>query len=277
MNHRKLVHGSAYNNAHVPPQHMMQPIPMQLPAHANHISQPASGALYGFAAPRLNPVSMQTMMRPAPPYIHGGHSPAIRHIQPVPPTPVSPQIQQGLFMGYQQPCSFQPTAASQHQQFQLRPPVDAPICPPPSSSSMTPQEKIEKLRYLQQMQARFAVEQQQQQFVAQGVAQGVAPMDSSLSPTLGNVPAQLPQVMPVKQPDVAVTASEMKMSGVESDFEPSLSVGQTSLETTSEDECGSVEAVVLEHLQSAMKSVLLYFFPVQYSHSRGRLRACQAL
>jgi len=120
---------------------------------------------------------------------------------------------------------------------------------------MTPQEKIEKLRYLQQMQARFAVEQQQQQFVAQGVA----PMDSSLSPGLGNVPAQLPQVMPVRQPDVAVTGSEMKMSGVESDFEPSLSVGQTSLETTSEDECGSVEAVVLDQLQNAMKSVNFSF------------------
>lgn len=116
---------------------------------------------------------------------------------------------------------------------------------------MTPQEKIEKLRYLQQMQARLAVEQQQQQFVAQGVA----PMDSSLSPGLGNVPAQLPQVMPVRQPDVAVTGSEMKMSGVESDFEPSLSVGQTSLENTSEDECGSVEAVVLDQLQNAMKSL----------------------
>jgi hypothetical protein len=119
---------------------------------------------------------------------------------------------------------------------------------------MTPQEKIEKLKYLQQMQARLAVEHQQQQFVAQGVA----PMDSSLSPSLGNVPAaQLPQIMPVRQPDVpATTVSEMKMSGVESDFEPSLSVGQTSLDTTSEDEGGSMEAVVLDQLQNTIDSVL---------------------
>lgn len=251
LNHRKFVHGSAYSNGVAPPPHMLQPIPMQLPAHSNHFNQPSTAALYGFAAPRLNTSPMQPMMRPAPPYIHVGHNPAMRHIQPVPPTTVSPQVQPGLFLGYQQPCSFQPVAAAQHQQFQLRPPVDAPICPPPSSASMTPQEKIEKLRYLQQMQARFAVEQQQQQFVAQGVT----PMDSSPSPSHGNVPAQLPQVMPVRQPDVAVTGSEMKMSGVESDFEPSLSVGQTSLETTSEDECGSVEAVVLDQLQNAMKSL----------------------
>jgi hypothetical protein len=194
-------------------------------------------------------------MRPAAPYIHVGFTPSIRHIQPVPPTPASSQVQQGLFMGYQQPGSFQPTAmVSPHQQFQLRPPVEAPICPPSSSSSMTPQEKIEKLKYLQQMQARLAVEHQQQQFVAQGVA----PMDSSLSPSLGNVPAaQLPQIMPVRQPDVpATTVSEMKMSGVESDFEPSLSVGQTSLDTTSEDEGGSMEAVVLDQLQNTIDSVL---------------------
>lgn len=248
LNHRKYVHGPTYNNAPVPPPHMLQPIPLQLPAHANHFHQPSAAALYGFNAPRLSPLPMQSMMRPAPPYIHVGHGTPMRHIQPVPPATGSPQVQQGLFMGYQQPSSFQPVAAAQHQQFQLRPPVDAPICPPPSSSSMTPQEKIEKLRYLQQMQARFAVEQQQQQFVAQCVA----PMDSSTSPSLSNVPVQ---VMPVRQPDVAATGSEMKMSGVESDFEASLSVGQTSLETTSEDECVSVEAVVLDQLQNSVKSL----------------------
>ena len=208
------------------------------------------------------------MMRPAPPYIHVGYTPSIRHIQPVPPTPVSPQVQQGLFLGYQPPaCSFQPTAMlSPHQQFQLRPPpADAPICPPPSSSSMTPQEKIEKLKYLQQMQARLAVEHQTQQFVAQGVA----PMDSSLSPSLSSVPAaQLPQIIPVRQPDVpATTVSEMKMSAAESDFEPSLSVGQASLDTTSEDEGASMEAVVLDQLQNTMKSVLFLLntlMPTEY-------------
>lgn len=120
---------------------------------------------------------------------------------------------------------------------------------------MTPQEKIEKLKYLQQMQARLAVEHQQQQFVAQGVA----PVDSSLSPSLGSMPvAQLPQIIPVRQPDAPVTStvSEMKMSAVaESDFEPSLSVGQTSLDNTSEDEGSSTEAVVLDQLQNTMKSV----------------------
>ncbi|KAG0562144.1 hypothetical protein KC19_9G121100 [Ceratodon purpureus] len=253
LNHRKFIHGSAYSNSHVLPPHMLQPIPMQLTAHANHFSQPqTAAALYGFVAPRSNLASMQPMIRPAPPYIHVGYTPSIRHIQPVPPTPVSSQT--GLFMGVQKPASFQANGMmSPHPQFQLRSPVDAPICPPLSSSSMTPQEKIEKLKYLQQMQARLAVEHQQQQFVAQGAA----PIDSSLSPSLGNVPAaQLPQIMPLRQPDVPVTTvSEMKISAVESDFELSLSVGQTSLDTAPEDEGGSMEAVVLDKLQNTVKSL----------------------
>lgn len=63
---------------------------------------------------------------------------------------------------------FQASASiDQQQQLQSGPSFDAPCRPPTASPSMTPQEKLEKLRRRQQMQARIAVEQQQQLLVSQ--------------------------------------------------------------------------------------------------------------
>lgn len=116
---------------------------------------------------------------------------------------------------------------------------------------MTPQEKIEKLRYLQQMQARIAVEQQQQQLIAQGVA----PLDPS---SLLNGHTQLPHALPLSQPEVPANNVDVKLAVSENDMEMPLSAGQTNADTTSDDEGGSLEAAVLEQLQRTMKSVTFY-------------------
>ena len=113
---------------------------------------------------------------------------------------------------------------------------------------MTPQEKIEKLKFLQQMQARFAVEQQQQQFAAQGIA----PLDTS---GLRKGVALVPQNEAEKELDVDVKPSESKMPVSDSNFEPSLSVGQTSVEVTSDEEGGSLESAVLDQLHNTIKTV----------------------
>ena len=178
------------------------------------------------------------------------------HLMPsVAPPSVPPQMQaQGVYLGYQQ----QPGAFSQpmphHPRHPVRPPGEIPIRPATSGPTMTPQEKIEKLRFLQQMQARLAVEQQQQQFASQNVA-----LDSRV-PSKGH--AQLPQCLSISQVDVAVTSSDLgRAAASESDFEQSLSVGQTSVEATSDDEGGSLEAGVLEQLQNSMKTVRIFYSP----------------
>lgn len=171
----------------------------------------------------------------------------------VAPPSVPPQMQaQGVYLGYQQ----QPGAFSQpmphHPRHPLGPLGETPIGPATSGTAMTPQEKIEKLHFLQQMQARLAVEQQQQQFASQGVAF----MDSRV-PCKGQ--AQLPQRLSICLPDVAVTSSDLgRAAASDSDFEQSLSVGQTSAEASSDDEGGSLEAGVLEQLQNSMKTVRIF-------------------
>ena len=188
------------------------------------------------------------MIRPVPPYVHVGFSTPLHVIPQVAPPSVPGQMQgQAMYVGYQQPCAF-PQPMPPYQQHQLRPPGEVQVLPQPSTPTMTPQEKIEKLKFLQQMQARFAVEQQQQQFAAQGIA----PLDTS---GLRKGVTPVPQNLSVKELDADVKPSETKMPAADSDFEPSLSVGQTSVGVTSDDEGGSLEASVLEQLQNTIKTV----------------------
>jgi hypothetical protein len=232
---------------------MLQPMPLHLSPHAAHLHQPSPSTLHGYSVSPVALSPLQPMIRSASPYVHTKYGAPVHLMPPVTPTPVAVRVPgQNLCVGYQQPCAFpQPLPQHQQQQPQLRLPGEVPICPPASSPIMTPQEKIEKLRYLQQMQARFAVEQQQQQLIAQGVA----PLNPS---ALLNGHTQLPHTSPLNQPEVPANNGDVKMAVSENDMETSLSAGQTNAEATSDDEGGSLEAAVLEQLQRTMKSVSFY-------------------
>ncbi|XP_024371113.1 uncharacterized protein [Physcomitrium patens] len=243
LNHRKGFHGAGYGGPRT-----LHPMPMHMPAQVAHLNQPSTPNMHSYPVnpSNLSP-AMQPMFRPGAPYMHGGYSPM--HVMPQVAPPTGPaQLQgQGLYVGYPQPCAFpQPLPPYQHQ---LRPPGKVSVRPPPSTSTMTPQEKIEKLKLIQQMHARLAVEQQGQQFAAQGVA----PLDTS-GPRKGVTP-MLPCVAS-KEVDVGVKLSETKMPVTESDTEPSLSVGQTVVDGVSDDEGGSLESAVLDQLQNTIKTHL---------------------
>lgn len=79
------------------------------------------------------------------------------------------QHSQSMFVDISQAISQgqkQPRPLSQASPMASSWPLDAANCPPTRSLNMTPQEKMEKLRWRQQMQARLAIEQQQQQLLA---------------------------------------------------------------------------------------------------------------
>lgn len=245
FNHRKVFHATALGGPQAP--QVLHPMPMQIPAQTAHLHQPSTPGMHGYPVNASTLLPLQPMIRPVPPYVHVGYSPL--HVIPeVAPASVPGQMQrQGLYVGYQQPCAF-PQPLPPYQQHQLRPPGEVQVLPQPSTPTMTPQEKIEKLKFLQQMQARLAVEQQQHQFAAQGIA----PLDTS---GLRKGVTPVPQSIAVKELDVDAKPSETKMLVSDSEFELSLSVGQTSVEVTSDNEGGSLEAEVLDQLQMTIKTV----------------------
>ena len=106
-------------------------------------------------------------MQPVP-YIHAGygfhahphHMHAMNHV--VPPTQQQQQTQP-VFLGYQTPYNTDPSPKISRGKAGFEVPYKSPNV----GSTMTPQEKIEKLRWRQKMQARLAVEQQQQKLLNQ--------------------------------------------------------------------------------------------------------------
>lgn len=164
----------------------------------------------------------------------GGYGPvgAIRQFQAAAP---AAQMQ---FVGYQPPSPFQPAMGVPHPEFRLRVPVDSRSRGSGGSSgNMTREEKVEKLRYLQGMQTgRVAVEQQHSGMESGGGVGQARGMS--------------------RQVEVGTASgSEMRAAGMEGGYSPSLSVGQTSLETTSEEENRAMEGAVLGRLQETLKSV----------------------
>lgn len=130
------------------------------------IQNSVSSALQIFPSPvhatqkQLGEANSLRQVYPQVPYIHTGHGYPLHYMPIMPSLPnLRPQSDQSqsLFVGYQlaSDVSNQP----QH----TKKPFEIPLRP----SNMTPQEKIEKLRWRQQMQARLAIEHQQQQFGGQ--------------------------------------------------------------------------------------------------------------
>ncbi|KAI5063795.1 hypothetical protein GOP47_0020465 [Adiantum capillus-veneris] len=130
------------------------------------------------------PIVPMQCLQPVP-YVHAGFGfPTHHHLPVVVPTPSAMQQQlqppgQPVFI------SYQPQFIEALKLQQSKGTFDVSSQSPTASSTMTPQEKIEKLRWRQKMQARLAVEQQQQQLINQRLipeqAQFARPSSSPLN------------------------------------------------------------------------------------------------
>ncbi|MCO5580539.1 hypothetical protein L7F22_034407 [Adiantum nelumboides] len=130
------------------------------------------------------PISPMECLQPVP-YVHAGFGFPTHHHLPV-VVPVSALMPQQLQpQGQAVIKCYQPHFIEAPKLQQNRGTLDATSQSPTVSSTMTPQEKIEKLRWRQKMQARLAVEQQQQQLISQRLiseqAQLVRPIPSQLN------------------------------------------------------------------------------------------------
>eukprot|EP00252_Welwitschia_mirabilis_P003474 TRINITY_DN1353_c0_g1_i6.p1 TRINITY_DN1353_c0_g1~~TRINITY_DN1353_c0_g1_i6.p1 ORF type:complete len:785 (-),score=210.01 TRINITY_DN1353_c0_g1_i6:348-2702(-) len=121
----------------------------------------ASSALQVFPSPAHSSEQHveETSLRqtyPQVPYVHAGYGYPMHYVPFLPSLPnYHPQLgqPQSMFTAYQPPTDMK---NQQQNTKKLR--ESSPVRP----LTMTPQEKIEKLRWRQQMQARLAIEQQQQ-------------------------------------------------------------------------------------------------------------------
>ncbi|KAL2649672.1 hypothetical protein R1flu_017800 [Riccia fluitans] len=149
-----------------PPLQMYPPVPgmMSLPPHQFQMPQNVPYIQVGYPVhhmPMVPSKLMPHMQYPQPMFVDmqsaSNHQqrPPNQHVSPM-PSPLAPKVP------FQVPGSME----QQQQQLQAHPSFDPSCRPPAASPSMTPQEKLEKLRWRQQMQARIAVEQQQQQLLA---------------------------------------------------------------------------------------------------------------
>lgn len=203
------------------------------------------------------------------PYIHAGYGLPYHHVPIMVngSSPIPQQIHpsQQVYVGYQpisphtpKPVLDQSQLSSLEQleqQKQLRQHLDMPPRPPPASSpTMTPQEKVEKLRWRQQMQARLAVQQQQQQ-----LAQQVGLEQLQKQQLLQSNSNQHQQHMQDSVARAPGDQQDVKTARVTSEAEQeSASLnqdGSASTPAAQQDEDDSLEAVVLSQLESTMLRV----------------------
>jgi hypothetical protein len=125
---------------------------------------------------------------------------------------------------------------------------------------MTPQEKLEKLRWRQQVQAQLAVEQQQQQLALQGLTAVDETVLSQTPEGSGIMP-----VSPLKQSAISLSVK----SSSEINPEPSLSVGQESTRPLLGEEDRKEEAEMLLQLENTIKQVMFGFRSLSDIWRRG--------
>lgn len=201
-----------------------------------------SSALQIFPSPvhasqkQLGEANSLKQVYPQVPYIHAGYGYPLHYIPIMPSLPnLRPQSDQSqsLFIGYQLPAdvSNQP----QH--------INKPFEIPSRPSSMTPQEKIEKLRWRQQMQARLAIEHQQQQFGGQNDS-----MDHSL---VNKQPQKNQSQDAVVSPKEGASKILQSLS-VESDSLTPRENSTAASAITYIDDDGSLEGTVLHQLQNVI-------------------------
>ncbi|CAK9867278.1 unnamed protein product [Sphagnum jensenii] len=197
---------------------------------------PSSNSHLGYAS---------DLQRPIMPYMPAAYAPSMHLLPALPPNILHAQMQQqqGLYTHYHEPCLQQGELQLPNH---LQPQPDMAVPCPSSSSSMTPQEKLEKLRWRQQVQAQLAVEQQQQQLALQGLTTVDETVLSQTPEGSGIMP-----VSPLKQSAISLSVK----SSSEINPEPSLSVGQASTRPLLGEDDRKEEAEMLLQLENTIKQL----------------------
>jgi hypothetical protein len=197
---------------------------------------PSSNSHLGYAS---------DLQRPIMPYVPAAYAPSMHLLPALPPNILRAQMQQqqGLFTHYHEPCLQQGELQLPNH---LQPQPDMAVPCPSSSSSMTPQEKLEKLRWRQQVQAQLAVEQQQQQLALQGL--------TAVDETVLSQTPEGSGIMPVSSLKQSAISLSVKSSS-EINPEPSLSVGQASTRPLLGEEDRKEEAEMLLQLENTIKQL----------------------
>ncbi|XP_057826591.2 uncharacterized protein LOC131038234 isoform X1 [Cryptomeria japonica] len=170
------------------------------------------------------------------PYIHAGYGYPLHHVPAMPYlSNLRPQAEQGnpLFVGCQIPTDI---SNQPHQ-------ISKPAVIPSRPSSMTPQEKIEKLRWRQQMQARLAVEHQHQELDSQKTCTNHSPVHKQPQ----NIHCQQVEVKPMEG-----LTKVLQSTNTDSDSLAPHENSRAVSELTYSDSDGSLEANVLHQLQNVI-------------------------
>lgn len=209
---------------------------------SSNIQNSVSSALQVFPSPG-HPSQKQSgeanslrQVYPQVPYIHPGYGYPLHYMPIMPSLPnLRPQSDQSqsLFIGYQLPADVS------NQPQHIKKPFEIPSRPP----SMTPQEKIEKLRWRQHMQARLAIEHQQQQFGGQ---------NDSMDHSLVNKQPQKNQSQHAVVTPKEGTSKILQSLSVESDSLTPQENSPVASVVTNVDDDGSLEAAVLHQLQNVI-------------------------
>jgi hypothetical protein len=241
---QRVVQGMPHVHFQEPQQ--LRPMAYQLLLPRQH-NQPSNSCL-GY------PPHLQ---RPIMPYMPTGYAPCMHLLPALPPNLLHAQMQQqqqqqGPYTNFHEPC---PTRLSDVPlpPHHLLPQQELPVPCHSSSSSMTRQEKLEKLRRRQQMQAQLAVERQQQQLALQGLTTIEVPV----LPKMHVEPSEIMPGSHLKQSAISLSvksSSEMSPEG-------SFSVGQTTnTQPLLGEEEQAMDANVLLQLQNMITQVIILDF-----------------
>ncbi|KAH8937578.1 hypothetical protein BDL97_16G035600 [Sphagnum fallax] len=218
--------------------HLSQLMPLQMPMHSN-LSLPPSVSVQPV------PSTMQAVVQPLMPYMPPAYSQPLHPVPTLAPTPSFPgqvhQQPQEMYNGCQQPFSI-PHQQPHLNQHQLRPLLEVSIPVPASSPIMTPEEKLEKLRWQQQMQASLAVGQ-----LASQIMTGLD------APVLSKLIAQPQEVLAACEPEPEPEGNTLSSNNPETP----LSVGQSSAGALLNEEDETLQAAVLHQLESTMMKLEL--------------------
>jgi len=218
--------------------HLSQLMPLQMPMHSN-LSLPPSVSVQPV------PSAMQAVVQPLMPYMPPAYPQPLHPVPTLAPTPSFPgqvhQQPQEMYNGCQQPFSI-PHQQPHLNQHQLRPLLEVSIPVPASSPIMTPEEKLEKLRWRQQMQASLAV--------GQLASQVMTCLDA---PVLSKLIAQPQEVLAACEPEPEPEVNTLSSNNPETP----RSVGQSSAGALLNEEDETLPATVLHQLESTMMKLEL--------------------
>jgi hypothetical protein len=240
---QRVVQGMPHVHFQEPQQ--LRPMAYQLLLPRQH-NQPSNSCL-GY------PPHLQ---RPIMPYMPTGYAPCMHLLPALPPNLLHAQMQQqqqqqGPYTNCHEPCPTR-LADVPLPPHHLLPQQELPVPCPSSSLSMTRQEKLEKLRWRQQMQAQLAVECQQQQLALQGLTAIEVPV----LPKMHVEPLEIMPGSHLKQSAISLSvksSSEMSPEG-------SFSVGQTTnTQPLLGEEEQTMDADVLLQLQNMITQVIMDF------------------